>query len=204
MDLSLFSLLGLAVGLALDAFAVSIAAGLAVAAVTPRHVFRVSFHFGLFQLLMPITGWLAGGQLAAYFGPYNRWAAFGLLAYVGGRMLWEAHSEKKADSERDSDPRPDAGNAFDRHEPRRPGGRHEHGAAGRFGVGSRGGDWDYHGRAVSGRHHVRRPNRPALGVLGRSRRRNRADRDGAESSLHGIAARPGRHRRAARCTSKTQ
>lgn len=101
MDLSLFSLLGLAIGLALDAFAVSIAAGLAVAAVTPRHVFRVSFHFGLFQLLMPIIGWLAGGQLAAYFGPYNRWAAFGLLAYVGGRMLWEAHSEKKADSERD-------------------------------------------------------------------------------------------------------
>ena len=101
MDLSLFSLLGLAIGLALDAFAVSIAAGLAVAAVTPRHVFRVSFHFGLFQLLMPIIGWLAGGQLAAYFGPYNRWAAFGLLAYVGGRMLWEAHSEKKADSKHD-------------------------------------------------------------------------------------------------------
>jgi len=102
MDLSYWlSLLGIAVGLAMDAFAVSIAAGLAVASVTPRHVFRVSFHFGLFQFLMPIIGWLAGGQLAAYFGPYNRLIAFGLLAYVGGRMLWEARSEKKADNERD-------------------------------------------------------------------------------------------------------
>jgi manganese efflux pump family protein len=101
MNLSLFSLLGIAIGLAMDAFAVSIAAGLAVASVTPRHVFRVSFHFGLFQFVMPIAGWLAGGQLAAYFGQYNRWAAFGLLAYVGGRMLWEAHQEKKAGGERD-------------------------------------------------------------------------------------------------------
>ncbi len=101
MNLSLLSLLGIAVGLAMDAFAVSIAAGLAVASVTPRHIFRVSFHFGLFQFIMPVIGWLAGGQLTAYFGEYNRWAAFALLAYVGGRMLWEAHREKQADSDRD-------------------------------------------------------------------------------------------------------
>jgi putative Mn2+ efflux pump MntP len=101
MDLSLLSLLGIAVGLAMDAFAVSVAAGLAVESVTPRHVFRIGFHFGLFQFLMPILGWLAGGQLAAYFGTYDRWVAFGLLVYVGGRMLWEAHGEKKAESGRD-------------------------------------------------------------------------------------------------------
>jgi manganese efflux pump family protein len=101
MNLSLLNLLGIAVGLAMDAFAVSIAAGLAVASVTPRHVFRISFHFGLFQFMMPIIGWLAGGQLAAYFGEYDHWVAFGLLVYVGGRMLWEARSEKKADDQRD-------------------------------------------------------------------------------------------------------
>jgi manganese efflux pump family protein len=101
MDLSLFSLLGIAVGLAMDAFAVSIAAGLAVDKVTPRHVFRIGFHFGLFQFFMPIIGWLAGGQLAAYFGQYDHWVAFALLAYVGGHMLWEAHSEKKAENDRD-------------------------------------------------------------------------------------------------------
>jgi manganese efflux pump family protein len=101
MNLSLLSLLGIAVGLAMDAFAVSIAAGLAVASVTPRHVFRVSFHFGLFQFLMPILGWLAGGQVAAYFGHYDHWVAFGLLIYVGGKMLWEAHHGKKGGNERD-------------------------------------------------------------------------------------------------------
>ena len=101
MNLSPLNLLGIAVGLAMDAFAVSIAAGLAVASVTPRHVFRMSFHFGLFQFLMPVIGWLVGKQLAAYVGQYGGWVAFGLLVYVGGRMLWEAHCEKKADDQRD-------------------------------------------------------------------------------------------------------
>ena len=101
MNLAWLSLLGIAVGLAMDAFAVSIAAGLAVAAVTPRHVFRVSFHFGLFQFMMPIIGWLAGGQLAGYVGSYGTWAAFALLVYVGGRMLWEARRQKTAGDDRD-------------------------------------------------------------------------------------------------------
>jgi manganese efflux pump family protein len=101
MDLSLLSLLGIAVGLAMDAFAVSIAAGLAVASVTPRHVFRIAFHFGLFQFMMPIVGCLAGRPLAVCAGSYDHWVAFGLLGYVGGRMLWEARREKKADNQRD-------------------------------------------------------------------------------------------------------
>jgi manganese efflux pump family protein len=101
MELSWFSLLAIAVGLAMDAFAVSVAAGLAVASVTPRHVFRIGFHFGLFQFLMPILGWLAGGQVAAYFGTYDHWIAFGLLGYVGGKMLWEARGAKKAEDTRD-------------------------------------------------------------------------------------------------------
>jgi manganese efflux pump family protein len=99
MDLSWLSLLGIAVGLAMDAFAVSIAAGLAVEAVTPRRVFRIAFHFGLFQFLMPVVGWLVGERLAAYFGHYDRWIAFVLLVYVGGRMLWEARCEKRAERE---------------------------------------------------------------------------------------------------------
>ena len=156
MDLSLLSLLGIAVGLAMDAFAVSIAAGLAVNAVTPRHVFRIGFHFGLFQFIMPVLGWLAGGQLAAYFGDYDRWVAFALLAYVGGRMLWEARGEKKAENGRD----PTRGlmlvtlsiaTSLDAL------------AVGvsmafwAFGVDSRRGDRDCHRRAVGHRHHLRRP-----------------------------------------------
>jgi len=90
MELHWLSLLGLSVGLATDAFAVSIAAGIAVETVTPRHVFRVGFHFGLFQFMMPILGWLAGERLAQHIDGYDRWLAFVLLGYVGGKMLWEA------------------------------------------------------------------------------------------------------------------
>jgi manganese efflux pump family protein len=101
MDLPWLSLLGIALGLAMDAFAVSIAAGLTVNAVTPRHVFRVAFHFGLFQFMMPVVGWLAGGPLAKQVGGFDHWLAFVLLACVGGKMLWEARSGKHRSNRRD-------------------------------------------------------------------------------------------------------
>jgi len=101
MELHWLGTLGLAFGLAMDAFAVSIAAGMAVETVTPRHVFRVGFHFGLFQFLMPILGWLAGSRLASRISGYDHWLAFSLLAYVGGKMLWEARGEKPPDTSRD-------------------------------------------------------------------------------------------------------
>ena len=91
------NLLGISVGLAMDALAVSIVAGLTVALVTPRHVFRLAFHFGLFQFMMPIFGWLAGREFVAYVSAYDHWVAFGLLAAVGGKMLWEARTEKEPD-----------------------------------------------------------------------------------------------------------
>jgi manganese efflux pump family protein len=84
------TVLGIAVGLAMDALAVAIATGLTVDRVTHRHVFRLAFHFGLFQFLMPVLGWLAGRQLAGSMALWDHWAAFGLLAGVGGKMLWEA------------------------------------------------------------------------------------------------------------------
>ena len=96
--MNLLSLLGVAVGLAMDAFAVAIAAGFAVAPVTRRHVFRLAFHFGLFQFLMPILGWLVGTQLAVYAAAYDHWAAFALLSFVGGKMLWESQDHKESHS----------------------------------------------------------------------------------------------------------
>jgi putative Mn2+ efflux pump MntP len=94
MELNWPSLLGLSVGLAMDAFAVAVATGMAINDVTPRHVFRLSFHFGLFQFLMPIAGWLVGEQVTAYIFGYDKWLAFALLAYVGGKMLWEGREKK--------------------------------------------------------------------------------------------------------------
>jgi len=81
-------------GLAMDAFAVAIAAGLTLAPITPRHVFRLSFHFGLFQFMMPIIGWLAGMGLVGWIAGYDHWVAFGLLSYVGGKMLFDARSRE--------------------------------------------------------------------------------------------------------------
>ncbi len=98
------NLLGISVGLAMDAFAVSLAAGLTLAAVTPRHVFRLAFHFGLFQFMMPVLGWAAGKELASHFQAYDHWIAFGLLSLVGGKMLVDAYGDRdpsdKADPSR--------------------------------------------------------------------------------------------------------
>lgn len=101
MELGWSSLLGIAIGLAMDALAVSIAVGLSLASVTPRHVFRLAFHFGLFQFLMPIVGWLAGRQLAEHISAYDHWVAFGLLSFVGGKMLWEARRQESPATRRD-------------------------------------------------------------------------------------------------------
>ena len=85
-------LFGIAVGLAMDAFAVSIAAGLTIDRVTRRHVFRIAFHFGLFQFMMPILGWLAGSTISTQVVTYGHWLAFGLLGIIGGKMVLDARS----------------------------------------------------------------------------------------------------------------
>lgn len=94
--LNWLNLLGIAVGLAMDAFAVAVATGLALERVTPRHTFRLAFHFGLFQFLMPVIGWLVGRQLAESVGQWDHWVAFGLLAFVGGKMIREAFGDEEA------------------------------------------------------------------------------------------------------------
>ena len=95
------NLLGIAVGLAMDAFAVSISAGLTAGKVTPRQVFRLAFHFGLFQFMMPIAGWWAGSTIASVIAAYDHWLAFGLLTLVGGKMWLDAWrgGERKARSD---------------------------------------------------------------------------------------------------------
>ena len=95
------NLLGISVGLAMDAFAVSVAVGLTLAKVTPRHAFRVAFHFGLFQFLMPILGWLLGRDAVTTVAAFDHWLAFGLLGFVGLKMLREANEETTLDPDKD-------------------------------------------------------------------------------------------------------
>lgn len=77
----------IAFGLALDAFAVSLGVGVARRATTSRPIFRLSFHFGMFQFLMPIHGWYAGTHVARYVEAWDHWIALALLAFVGVRMI---------------------------------------------------------------------------------------------------------------------
>ncbi|MBN1611342.1 MAG: manganese efflux pump [Polyangiaceae bacterium] len=88
------SLVAVAVALAMDAFAVALVAGLTLDPLTRRRVFRLSFHFGLFQALMPISGWAAGKAVRSTIESVDHWIAFGLLLFVGGRMVWGALGEQ--------------------------------------------------------------------------------------------------------------
>jgi putative Mn2+ efflux pump MntP len=85
-----FTLFGIALALAMDAFAVALGAGMSLDPLTGRHLFRLGFHFGLFQALMPLIGWGAGRAIRPWIAAYAPWIAFGLLMVVGGRMIREA------------------------------------------------------------------------------------------------------------------
>jgi putative Mn2+ efflux pump MntP len=89
-DVSFWYMIAIALGLAMDAFAVSVAAGIQVTALGFRHVARLALSFGFFQFLMPVLGWLAGRSLSRWVAAVDHWVAFGLLAIIGGRMLWES------------------------------------------------------------------------------------------------------------------
>jgi len=88
--MDVLTLLAVAVGLSMDALAVSIAAGISLGKPEARPIFRLAFHFGLFQALMPLLGWLAGSFLAGRIATWDHWVAFGLLAFVGGKMIRES------------------------------------------------------------------------------------------------------------------
>jgi putative Mn2+ efflux pump MntP len=85
--MSLIEILAIAVGLAMDAFAVSLAGGAGGRLRSPRPAFRLAFHLGLFQFMMPVIGWYAGSRAAPLIGGIDHWVAFALLALVGGRMV---------------------------------------------------------------------------------------------------------------------
>lgn len=95
--MAFLTLLGIAIGLAMDAFAVALGAGLTLERADARSTIRLAWHFGLFQALMPILGWLAGLTVAKWISPFDHWIAFGLLTFIGGKMIYEAlHDDEDA------------------------------------------------------------------------------------------------------------
>lgn len=82
-----FDIIVVAMGLAMDAAAVSLAAAASGFAGNGRAVFRLAFHFGLFQFMMPVIGWFLGVGFVSYFKAFDHWIAFALLVFVGGKMI---------------------------------------------------------------------------------------------------------------------
>ena len=88
--MNLLSILLIAVGLAVDAFAVSITCGLELKRLKIKHVFVIAISFGSFQGVMPIIGWLAGAGFRDFISSVDHWIAFGLLIIIGAKMIYES------------------------------------------------------------------------------------------------------------------
>lgn len=78
----------IAVSLALDAFAVSVSSGISVPGFGPRQAVKMGLWFGGFQFMMPLIGWFLGTSVSGYIEAVDHFIAFGLLAFIGGSMVW--------------------------------------------------------------------------------------------------------------------
>jgi putative Mn2+ efflux pump MntP len=83
------STLLIGLSLSLDAFAVSLSSGICIRDLKPFYAVRASLFFGAFQFIMPVAGWYLGKTFVSYIEAYDHWAAFILLAFVGGKMILE-------------------------------------------------------------------------------------------------------------------
>jgi putative Mn2+ efflux pump MntP len=100
--MGLITIIIIAVGLAMDAFAVSVVSGSAYKQLKIQHAFRIAVFFGGFQAIMPLIGSLAGISIKEYIAGYDHWVAFALLSAVGAKMIYE--SFKIASDEKNFNP----------------------------------------------------------------------------------------------------
>ena len=87
--MGLLELLLIALGLSMDAFAVSLCKGLGMSKLRLRNATVIALFFGGFQAAMPLLGWLLGKQFESYITSVDHWIAFGLLSLIGGKMIYE-------------------------------------------------------------------------------------------------------------------
>ena len=88
--MSFWELLLIAIGLSMDAFAVSLCKGLAMKLLNMRQALVIALFFGGFQAAMPLLGWLLGKSFEQYIIGIDHWIAFGLLLFIGGKMIHDA------------------------------------------------------------------------------------------------------------------
>ncbi|MBN2271240.1 MAG: manganese efflux pump [Sedimentisphaerales bacterium] len=97
----LITIIIIAVGLAMDALAVSIVSGAAYRQLHVKHALRIALFFGAFQAVMPLIGSLAGLTLKGHIARYDHWIAFGLLTAIGAKMIYESFKIKEAEKKFD-------------------------------------------------------------------------------------------------------
>jgi len=102
--MNFFLVLAVALALAMDAFAVSVGVSLSLEKITKFQTFRLALSFGSFQFLMPLIGWSAGRNILDYIQAFDHWVAFGLLAFIGSKMIYESFRRREISPERSSDP----------------------------------------------------------------------------------------------------
>jgi putative Mn2+ efflux pump MntP len=88
--MSTVSLFAIAIGLAMDAFAVSVSSGVVLKRMKIRHALLIASFLGGFQGIMPFIGWSAGNWIQTYIEAFDHWIAFILLLAIGVRMIWES------------------------------------------------------------------------------------------------------------------
>jgi len=98
--MDLLTIFLIAIGLSLDAFAVSIAAGAVMKYFNSGDAFKMAFFFGAFQLVMPVVGWLSGLTLKNFISGVDHWVAFGLLLLIGCKMIYESFKINKSEKEK--------------------------------------------------------------------------------------------------------
>lgn len=87
--MGLLELLLIALGLSMDAFAASLCKGMSMKKRNPHHSAVIALFFGGFQAAMPLIGWFLGKQFESYITAVDHWIAFGLLVFIGGKMIYE-------------------------------------------------------------------------------------------------------------------
>ena len=98
--MDLWTIILIALALAVDAFAVALASGVSLCQVSGRQTFRLAFHFGLFQAMMNIVGWAAGLTVRTTLESIDHWLAFGLLALVAAKMIKDAITGREEEAQK--------------------------------------------------------------------------------------------------------
>lgn len=92
--MGLITLLLLAVALSFDTFAISVSCGVSQKAIRTKDILKIATTFALFQATMPVIGWLCGITIKEIIESFDHWIAFGLLATIGGKMIWDSFSKQ--------------------------------------------------------------------------------------------------------------